>query len=1119
MRNALTHIALIATNERRMLYRMAKFWLLALGGLGATCLILFVSTLATVIGRNPPAAFMLESTDAYLSIFFFSFAQAVLIVFIAADFRKAEENARLDQVMLSRPIGTGSWVFGKYFGVVSAMVYLNLFLLLLAAIGRTIKVLNTGVGFHLLPFFQYFFLITLPAILFITAFVFLLSSLFRAQSIAIIIALAYIAAIWAYFRFKFYGLFDYGGFFAPLFASDLIGIGQLGPILRQRAMYLCLTVSFICLTILLYPRLEPPSNRRLRLGLLALLGVCGASIIGYSIVHEEQQQKTLRERARLAARHAARQPTCRVSHYDLQIALNDSRQPLRVVAKMAVANPNPAPLRRLVLALNDGMQVNEVRLSDGSAAAFEHELHLLRIDLNRHPLLPGAQDTLLVTYSGTIAPDGGGFLFDRIPDMHGMRYRDDGPWFMGEISAMVTPEFVLLPAEVGWFPRPAMAGDRSFGDRQPQNFVTAEITVTAPSALTVISQGVVIDSLVQAGRRTVRFKVEQPVPKLSLHAGRYQRLARTFQLPGEASTLGISNRHDSTQTLLLELYYREHHIRNLQVFSEIADTCYQAITRILEIIQEETGLPYPYPKLAYVEVPLQHQIYPGRQGFPRTAQQPQIVLIDELRLAGHNFQREIDHETRQARRRRQDDSPARIKRDVFLRAALALITDREIDNSLLSPIPNYLNYQVDIRDPVLDRALELMLFENVERRLREVFFPDRWRIPRSRLEEIRSGDGWWSRWRFEQLYQVPFDTMITHLETTALSALTPERNKGLYFGAVDYKASPVLQILAATIGRDAFHQGLRELLRSRRFAPVGREDFLSIMQTQTASDLSNFFRTWFDKATFPGYRITQATAEKIDTGKMKIMYQVTTRVQNGEAGAGFVQVVFHSKNDRITRNVRIGGYEEKEIRIALETPPAEVQVLPYFSRNRGKIARAVEIANRVRRGLPIDTVFTVVSAVDSLVFYTDDRDEGFFTAAAEETEYLRPPGRGKSWWDYTNPLGYGKYIFGWRYKRAGVGDYPAVWTAQVPRSGYYDLSFYLPVRNRWWANNISRRFKLTVTTADGPQPVELRFQETADGWVYLGRFRFDKDRLAVIELSDEGQGYILADAVRWEYVE
>jgi len=132
---------------------------------------------------------------------------------------------------------------------------------------------------------------------------------------------------------------------------------------------------------------------------------------------------------------------------------------------------------------------------------------------------------------------------------------------------------------------------------------------------------------------------------------------------------------------------------------------------------------------------------------------------------------------------------------------------------------------------------------------------------------------------------------------------------------------------------------------------------------------------------------------------------------------------------------------------------------------------------------------------------------------------LRPPSRGSSWWESTHRYAFGKYYFGWRVKSAGDGSYPARWEAAVPKDGDYELSFYFRAGSSWYARYKSQTYYLNITSSEGTFPIEIQPHETVDGWVHLGRFNFKKDKPAVVQLEDEGSGYLIADAVRWEFVE
>ena len=78
-----------------MLYRKAKFWVLGGGGIAGILFFMVVLTIVSIVEEGIPGEFLLEGTDAYLALYFFSYAQAIVIAFVAGDFRKSERNPPL----------------------------------------------------------------------------------------------------------------------------------------------------------------------------------------------------------------------------------------------------------------------------------------------------------------------------------------------------------------------------------------------------------------------------------------------------------------------------------------------------------------------------------------------------------------------------------------------------------------------------------------------------------------------------------------------------------------------------------------------------------------------------------------------------------------------------------------------------------------------------------------------------------------------------------------------------------------------------------------------------------------------------------------------------------------
>ena len=142
--------------------------------------------------------------------------------------------------------------------------------------------------------------------------------------------------------------------------------------------------------------------------------------------------------------------------------------------------------------------------------------------------------------------------------------------------------------------------------RDHRIFATAEIRVQADSKFKVISQGKRTGQRLEGNVIKTTFVVDIPVPGFSLNIGPYHRLARQF---------------NQTE---IEVYFREQHLPDYEIFEEVADTCYQAVERMFEILEEVSGMPYPYPALALVEVPTQMQVYMTHHGIENVLLQPGV---------------------------------------------------------------------------------------------------------------------------------------------------------------------------------------------------------------------------------------------------------------------------------------------------------------------------------------------------------------------------------------------------------------------------------------------------------------------------------------------------------------
>ncbi len=112
---------------------------------------------------------------------------------------------------------------------------------------------------------------------------------------------------------------------------------------------------------------------------------------------------------------------------------------------------------------------------------------------------------------------------------------------------------------------------------------------------------------------------------------------------------------------------------------------------------------------------------------------------------------------------------------------------------------------------------------------------------------------------------------------------------------------------------------------------------------------------------------------------------------------------------------------------------------------------------------------------------------------------------GDTWPVSTSVAGY--YGTNYQTHAAGTGTSSFAWTLNVATAGTYE------VYARWTAHpNRATNAKYTVTHAAGQAAAVMNQQVNGASWQLIGTFSFDAGAAAV-SLSDEANGYVIADAV------
>ncbi len=1078
----------VARYERKLLMRTIRFRIL--GGIGV--LIPVVLGVGLAIAEARGAEFeSVSGIGAYMPFFVYSFLQTVVIAFIVGDFRAGDERAGIYEVVAARPLSTAELVMGKYLGVLGALITLSLVVLVLSLGVHAAKISITGAPFTIRPYLAYLLLLNLPGLVYMSALTFFLGAVLRRQAAVTVLTIAYVLVVLLFLGHRYGGIYDFGAFFAPVFYSDMLGLGDIQRVVEIRFFYMMAALFFFGLSIDRYPRL-PQSRPWRRFGRCLTAGGFVAAL-GVFLYMESRDSADLKYRsAQLEVQERyAEQPAAAVTHYALDLDLVTDKVPLRGRAVLKVMNPHPVPLDTLVFSLNPGLKLRSVSTQQGGGVTVKWRREYSTVRVAR-PLQPDSLATLVFVYDGSI--DRSGFDLRRHPDARRLQKRRAGPGRKGDLTAWIRRNSVFLPPRSRWYPSPGV--DYGHQDGKPLSFATADLNISLPAGLEVVTQGVPVNRKPMGGRETHTWKVERPVPVLSLNAGVY----RVYQ----------AKIHD----IQCAIYVHPAHARQVTFFEDAKDDALNTLGEILDSVEQETSLAYPYQRLSVVEVPFQVQWYYDGWEEAGGLVQPGVMMLEEDVLMRLRLRQRLKW---MQRRQRRNDDPARIKRDLLVRTMLNTFLAQESSQSGIyrSPVAQLWSFNKGFEGEhysLLKRGMPVYMQKHLGTNLQQTFYSRRGRF-RGRFRRSRGARG------------VSWDTVTARMRQRSFSELDPNDDAELYRAVVDAKGASMFGMMQAVVGDEAFRDVVSGFEETNRHAGV---DFASFERAAVGDssrqvnkpNLNRLVRDWLHGTQVPGYTLTRAKAYKVDDGWGMMTYQVIVRIRNGESGRGFVQIRAMGAEDEAVKGVEIEGGQEVEVGLILWERPLRISVEPFFARNRRVLMAPLRIPEQPMDGSATTYVREVTPDETGLTeIIVDNDDEGFEMPVRRVRRYLRPQLKGDNWQERQMPFSFGRYESNFRWKKPGDGAQPAVWTARLPHSGDYDVYYYFLSHRFSRRLRMASEFNLAVYHGGEVDTLAVEAHKLKAGWNVLGRYRFEGGELARVELSDRANGRLYADAVRWRYVD
>ena len=1094
----------VARYERKMLLRTTKFRIL--GGLGMSIPVLLGIgfAMAEANGAELPVGI-----DSYVPFLVYSFLQTIVIAFIVGDFRAADEQAHIYEVVAGRPISTAELVAGKYLGIVSALVFLSLGVLLLTLGIQAAKISMTGNPFIIEPYIGYLVFMNLPALIFMSSVTFFLGALLRRQAAVALIVIGYLLAVLLFLGRRYDGIYDFGAFFMPLYYSDLIGLADITQVGLQRLFYILLGIGFFGFSIDWYPRLAHSIVARWFGRGCALTGFGLAVGLYFYMDADVQDGKAYRLSLLNQQEAVANIPVAEITHYDLVLKLL-GQDPLAASAAITLKNPHEVPIDTLILSLNPGFKIQSLTRTDGGAIAWEQTGTVIRV-MPANPLQSEQEVNLTLAYAGDINTDG--FDLKREKARPKLRKRE-GPFGIfnkGSLTAWIRDNSIFLPPRSRWYPVTGV--DYGYENARAVSFSTANLQITYPQGFEVITQGHVGKTDTLGTQVTRQWVVETPVPVLSLNGGEYRVYRATI--------------HD----IECALYAHSSHLRPVRFFEGAEEEILRALGQIMDAMEQESGMKYPYSSLSVVEIPFHVQWYYEGWEEKGGLTQPGVLMIEEDVFMRQQFTRDYK---RYQERSRGNREPKDIKKDLLVRAVFSTFFSREGNSGrqgqpgglFRSPVVQLWAYDkqfVGEHYSLLKKGMPMYLQNDLSTDMTSAFYSSQ-RRGGGGGDRGRGGSGGpGGRGRPSGGSGAGWDTLVAKMQRKSFADLNPEKQASLYRQVLDAKGPALFQMMESFLGEETFRTVLDDIDHNHKYEEIDFSTFEraavgDTTKSEESQKLQRLINDWIFSTEIPGYTLTRVKALKMDDGFGMVVYQLILRIKNSEPGRGYVQITATGRGDEAIKGVEIEGGQEIEVSMVLWEQPFRVMVEPFFARNRRPLMSPVRIPENVTEGFPTSYVKDVTGEDSGPVeIIVDNDDDGFSMPVRRATRYFRPGLKGGNWREQGLPMAFGRFETNFRMKSPGDGAQPAVWTAQIPRDGEFDVGFFFPDPSMARRMRIGSSFTLTVFHGGKADTLEMERDQMKAGWNYLGRYKFAEGEEAVVELSDRAEGRLYADAVRWRF--
>ena len=1075
------------------------------------------------------------------------------IVIVSFDYHHRDIQARVFEVLESRPANNLELVVGRILGSFILMLLPILLFFLVASCYEVVASFFINANrFGSLPLSvvpQLFWNIV-PSLLLFSAFVSCLAIFVRIRMLVLVVAIGVLFAhIFFFFQLP-QGLQSVFSLFpgSAHLHSDIAPIHNAIPVLVNRLAILLAAFALFALVAAFLKRTQPK-----RVHFAVSGSVCLATGVLCVIGLYSSYFFTENSRNRWVEAHAAQHVESfpKIRHIDGSIDLYPGRN-ISVDLTLTLEPPKENPTDVVVLSLNPGYRALKLWI-DGEEISSQNFSHgLLKIPTS---VLPHDEHQVRVVAKGK--PNENFAYLDQARDLK--KQALPGVENLGTKSFVFHPNFVALVPGVKWYPTSGSSLNESLLESRPRDLFTVDVSVSVPKQWTVAMVG---DRKVDhaQNRITYQFNTTARVPEMALIAANF--VSRSTTIGGVDFELLLSNKHE----------------RNLNVFAPYVNELENWIAENLENARQ-LSFEYPYGTFYVVEVPSTLRIFGGGWRMDTVLHPPGMMLLRETAFPVARFdlalQRNQIDETQDG--------------DVVLEKLIQYFEDDlQGGNPYTGFSRNFVNHRTSPTgrgSTALDYLIERLSTQLITER-DSLFVPSLWEYGMASDSTVtvvnvagqaRVGPATAGRKRVAVL-----PSSWEEIEKTSLFDLELVRKPIPSFRALLTKTDVLVQLMLEQYGTEELAYFLNQLSTDFQGKSYTLANFYDTAKV-TSIDLHKWFQGWFEATTLPGYMIANPRITKIRSSTPEL-YQTTFVVHNTETVPGFIRVLssedaqanftHHTGNIRASDAIFLGGRESVQISIHSEDPLAGVEIDPYLALNRTYFrVHLPRYDDESIETAPEEPFLSFIEWVppESSAVVVDDLDPGFsiqgqstsesrnfsniFTTVlpiAEEdldlglpvyAHALPPPGL---WTRKYDAKSYGHYRRTHAVVEEGTQATSARFVATIPDEGEWKLDYYLPAiafllsraddtivavrgvrTSRYYRaegmaepDEPEERYVLTIKDGDEEGTREFDVTQAKVGWNDIGTFHLDSTEVEVLVSDFAGHEDIkvFADAIRWTRV-